>query len=138
MDPLTEAMLRSDGMSQLPLTDTDPMLDELWKNEAFDPEFFDLQPDVYYSAAGNTCGFIPNIPEIVDEVDQADLLVGGNSASATPLSTGLGSTGIFSGSDSNFQWAPESQLNTSAKITHERDHEMAYLIRHFTESVGPW
>ncbi|KAK4501633.1 hypothetical protein PRZ48_007442 [Zasmidium cellare] len=137
MDPLTEAMLRADGMNQLPLTDTDPMLDELWKNEAFDPEYFDLQPDVYYSAAGNTCGFIPNIPEIVDEVDQADMLVGANSASATPLSTGLGSTGIFSGSDSNW-WAPESQLNTSAKITHERDHEMAYLIRHFTESVGPW
>ena len=71
------------------------------------------------------------------EVDQADVLIGGKSASATPLSTGLGSTGIFSGSDSNL-WAPESQLNTSAKITHDRDHEMAYLIRHFTESVGPW
>lgn len=35
-------------------------------------------------------------------------------------------------------WAPESQLNTSAIITDEREHEMAYLIRHFTESVGPW
>lgn len=121
---------------QLPLANTDPMIDDIWKNQPFDPEFFDLEPDVYYSAAGNTCGFLPNIPEIVDEVDQSDILLS-MSASVTPLSTGLGSTGLFSAEDSNL-WAPESQLKTSAQITHERDHEMAYLIRHFTESLGPW
>lgn len=133
LDPATEAMLLADPPVQIPLTNDDTMLDALWKNDNFDPEFFDLQPDAYYSAAGNTCGFLPNIPEIVDEVDQSDILLS-NSASGTPLSTG-----IFSGSfsDSNL-WAPESQLNTSALITSERDHEMAYLIRHFTESIGPW
>lgn len=136
IDPTTEAMLLTDPPMQLPLTDTDPMLDELWKNENFDPLFFDLVPEAYYNEAGNTCGFLPNIPEIVDEVDQSDILVN-HSASATPLSTGLGSTGLFSADDSNL-WAPESQLKTSAQITHERDHEMAFLIRHFTESVGPW
>ncbi|KAI5365015.1 Putative zn(2)-C6 fungal-type DNA-binding domain, fungal transcription factor [Septoria linicola] len=133
LDPTTEAMLLADPPVQIPLTNDDAMLDTLWKSDNFDPEFFDLQPDAYYSAAGNTCGFLPNIPEIVDEVDQSDILLS-NSASGTPLSTG-----IFSGSfsDSNL-WAPESQLNTSALITSERDHEMAYLIRHFTESIGPW
>ena len=35
-------------------------------------------------------------------------------------------------------WPPEGQAKTSAIITDEREHEMAYLIRHFTESVGPW
>ncbi|EME81783.1 uncharacterized protein MYCFIDRAFT_138994 [Pseudocercospora fijiensis CIRAD86] len=98
LDPLTEAMLLADTPAQIPLADADPMLDDMWKAQTFDPEFFDLQPDAYYSAAGNTCGFLPNVPEIVDE----------------------------------------SQLTTSALITHERDHEMAYLIRHFTESIGPW
>ncbi|CAK4033020.1 C6 finger domain [Lecanosticta acicola] len=136
IDPATQALLLADPPLQLPLSDTDPMLDEVWKNQTFDPQFFDLQPDLYYSEAGNTCGFIPNIPEIVDEVDQSDILLN-NSASATPLSTGLGSTGLFSAEDSNV-WAPESQLKTSAQITHERDHEMAYLIRHFTDTLGPW
>lgn len=133
LDKTTEAALLADPPLQIPLTNDDLMLDELWTNENFDPEYFDLQPDAYYSAAGNTCGFLPNIPEIVDEVDQSDILLS-NSASGTPLSTG-----IFSGSYSDSQlWAPESQLNTSALITSERDHEMAYLIRHFTESLGPW
>lgn len=118
---------------QLQLTDP-AIMDALWQNETYDPEWFDLEPDKYYSLAGNTCGFIPNIPNIVDEVDQSDILMN-NSASATPLSTGLGSTGLFS--DSNL-WAPDSQLQTSALITHERDHEIAYLVRHFTESLGPW
>jgi hypothetical protein len=118
---------------------TDPPLfpipdDPLWKDQTYDPEWFDLEPDQYYSLAGNTCGFIPNIPNIVDEVDQSGVLMS-NSASATPLSTALGSTGIFS--DSNL-WPPESQLQTSAIITHEREHEMAFLVRHFTETLGPW
>lgn len=118
---------------QLPFTEA-AVLDDSWQNESYDPEWFDLEPEKYYSLAGNTCGFIPNIPNIVDEVDQSDILFN-NSASATPLSTGLGSTGLFS--DSNL-WAPDSQLQTSALITHERDHEIAYLVRHFTESLGPW
>jgi hypothetical protein len=29
-------------------------------------------------------------------------------------------------------------MHTSAIITDEREHEMAYLIRHFTEAIGPW
>lgn len=88
LDPVTEAMLLADTPAQIPLTDTDPMLDEMWKTQTFDPEFFDLQPDAYYSAAGNTCGFLPNVPEIVDEVDQSDILLS-NSVSGTPLSTGI-------------------------------------------------
>lgn len=122
------------GHPQIHVTDASALLDDAWQNETYDPEWFDLEPEKYYSLAGNTCGFIPNIPNIVDEVDQSDVLIG-NSASATPLSTGLGSTNLFS--DSNL-WAPDSQLQTSALISHERDHEIAYLVRHFTESLGPW
>ncbi len=29
-------------------------------------------------------------------------------------------------------------MQTSTIIADEREHEMAYLIRHFTESLGPW
>ncbi|KAK4570077.1 hypothetical protein LTR86_003047 [Recurvomyces mirabilis] len=35
-------------------------------------------------------------------------------------------------------WALGDQLRTSARITDEREHEMAYLIRHFTETLAPW
>lgn len=126
-DPVTSAVMITHPQMHL----TDPaVLDETWQDQTYDPEWFDLEPDKYYSLAGNTCGFIPNIPNIVDEVDQSDILMN-KSASATPVSTGL----VFS--DSNL-WAPDSQLQTSALITHERDHEIAYLVRHFTESLGPW
>ncbi|SMR56775.1 unnamed protein product [Zymoseptoria tritici ST99CH_1E4] len=130
--PPVEPMLMNDPIL-FPVPD-DAMLDILWKDQTYDPEWFDLEPEKYYSLAGNTCGFIPNIPNIVDEVDQSGYLMG-NTASVTPLSTALGSTGIFS--DSNL-WNPDSQLQTSALITHERDHEMAFLVRHFTECLGPW
>jgi hypothetical protein len=117
------------------LVTDESVLDETWQPETYDPEYFDLIPEKYYSLAGNTCGFLPNIPNIVDEVDQSDILIN-NSASATPLSTGFGSTNMFS--ESNHLCAPDSQLQTSALIMHERDHEIAYLVRHFTESLGPW
>ena len=29
-------------------------------------------------------------------------------------------------------------MHTSAIITDEREHEMAYLVRHFTEAIAPW
>ncbi|KAM3417488.1 hypothetical protein BST61_g5732 [Cercospora zeina] len=133
VEPAADAMLLAQPPMPMAFTTDDAVLDDLWNTQHFDPQFFDLQPDAYYSAAGNTCGFLPNIPEIVDEVDQSDFLLS-NSASGTPLSTA-----IFSGSfaDSTW-WAPASQLNTSALITSERDHEMAYLIRHFTEAIAPW
>jgi hypothetical protein len=44
---------------------------------------------------------------------------------------------LTSGLSSNL-YAPETQMHTSAIITDEREHEMAYLIRHFTEAIGPW
>lgn len=135
LDPATDALLLTEPPTHIPLTHTHPMLDEIWRaTQTYDPEWFDLQPETYYSAAGNTCGFIPNILEIVDEVDHSDVLQL-PSASATPISTSRMSASFSNPSN---LWAPHSQLQTSALLTPERDHEMAYLIRHFTESVGPW
>lgn len=104
------------------------MLDDFWDDQSFDPEWFNIDPTEYYSNGLNSCGFIPNIPKIIDEVDRSDLIQPSTEGAApTPMSF----------SDANV-YAPESQLNTSAIITDEREHEMAYLIRHFTEAIGPW
>lgn len=54
----------------------------------------------------------------------------------SPLS--VGRTSILIRNVHSTVWAPEMQLSTSAIITDEREHEMAYLIRHFTEAIGPW
>ena len=111
-----------------PQFDPDGMLDDVWNDQDFNPEWFNIDPDAYYSNGLNSCGFIPNIPKIIDEVDKGDAMQSTEGAAApTPMSF----------SDTNI-YAPESQLNTSAIITDEREHEMAYLIRHFTEAIGPW
>ncbi|KAI6793075.1 hypothetical protein KC361_g6385 [Hortaea werneckii] len=103
---------------------------EFWDGGNYDPAWFNIEPELYYGNNNNSCGFIPNA-HIIDEVDRNDLRSNTDQAAATPMS-GMGSSAF-----SNF-WAPESQLNTSAIITDEREHEMAYLIRHFTEAIGPW
>lgn len=107
-------------------------LNDTLDTSQFDPAWFDLEPDDFYGKNNNSCGFIPNLP-IVDEVDKS---VPRQSIEAfgTPKS-GLGLDGVDLGN----LWAfPESQLHTSQIITDEREHEMAFLIRHFSESLGPW
>lgn len=109
--------------------DADAMLDDLWNDQSFNPEWFNIDPTEYYSNGLNSCGFIPNIPKIIDEVDRSDLVQQSTEGGAAPTPMSFTDTNIY---------APESQLNTSAIITDEREHEMAYLIRHFTEAIGPW
>lgn len=48
-------------------TDNDPTFDQ-WFDSSFDPELFDIDPSAFYSRNNNSCGFIPNAPNIVDEV----------------------------------------------------------------------
>jgi hypothetical protein len=110
--------------------DIDSMLNEVIDTSQFDPAWFDLEPDSFYGKNNNSCGFIPNLPNIVDEVDKT-LPRPTVEAFGTPLS-GL------DGVDIGNLWAPETQLHTSQIITDEREHEMAFLIRHFSESLGPW
>ena len=109
--------------------DVDSMLNE-FDTSQFDPAWFDLEPDSFYGKNNNSCGFIPNLPNIVDEVDKT-----------LPRPTiepfGTPSSGL-DGVDIGNLWAPETQLHTSQIITDEREHEMAFLIRHFSESLGPW
>lgn len=107
--------------------DIDSMLND---TSQFDPAWFDLEPDSFYGKNNNSCGFIPNLPNIVDEVDKT-LPRPTVEPFGTPLS-GL------DGVDIGNLWAPETQLHTSQIITDEREHEMAFLIRHFSESLGPW
>lgn len=111
-----------------PQLDTTGMLDDGWNDQDFNADWFNIDPGEYYSNGLNSCGFIPNVPKIIDEVDRGDLMQSTEGAAApTPMSF----------SDTNIH-APESQMNTSAIITDEREHEMAYLVRHFTEAIGPW
>ncbi|KAK5166251.1 uncharacterized protein LTR77_008512 [Saxophila tyrrhenica] len=104
--------------------------DNLFDDPAIDPAWFNIEPDVFFGPLGHSCGFIPGAPNIVDEVDKNDVVQSTETSTATPMS--------FGGLSDNNLWAPEAQIHTSAIITDEREHEMAYLIRHFTEAIGPW
>nr|POE56694.1 hypothetical protein CFP56_33666 [Quercus suber] len=128
----------------------EPDVNEPWDEGTFDPEWFNLEPDTFYGVGGNSCGFLPNLPNIVDEVDKKSLGAVRSIESVEQL-TGISSLperymlpGFSDGwtfvdlVESSNIWASESQFQTSAIITDEREHEMAYLIRHFTESIGPW
>jgi hypothetical protein len=136
-------------------------LDDVFDESSFDPAWFNLDPDIYYDDKNNSCGFIPNA-QIIDEVDRNDFQQSTevvDMASGTPLS--LSNFNTLVGTDSltgtaeyalqhqfmcnavltvrsSSLWQLEGQMKTSALITDEREHEMAYLIRHFTESLGPW
>lgn len=138
-DAVVERTSFPGAFSSLQGLQQDPVVDELWNESDFDPAWFNLQPDEYYSSGNNSCGFIP-AAHIVDEVDRADLK--SNPVDLDALSTsgvdsfqGTSISDTLAGENS---WARQSQLQTSAIITDEREHEMAYLIRHFTESIGPW
>lgn len=109
--------------------DIDSMLNDVLDTSQFDPAWFDLEPDSFYGKNNNSCGFIPNLPNIVDEVDKNDF---------RPSIENFGTPMSGSNTAESNLWAPESQFHTSQIITDEREHEMAFLIRHFTESIGPW
>ena len=134
------------------------MINDVLSDPSFDPEWFNLDPSVYYETGDNSCGFIPDLPNIVDEVDRDEFGQPNDPKDGSPM-LGLESLTdryVLSRSDRHPQsyalrtrkvlteisnsnlWAPEMQLTTSAIITDEREHEMAYLIRHFTEAIGPW
>ncbi|KAK5695561.1 hypothetical protein LTR17_024578 [Elasticomyces elasticus] len=101
----------------------------------FDPEYFDLEPDVFYSAQNNSCGFIPN-SNIIDEVDRKDFKMISDTTISTPMS--MSGFMSFGGTGSSSFWPPEGQQTTSRILTDEREHEMAFLVRHFAEQLGPW
>lgn len=127
--PGQDPKLSSDILQQDASVNADTMLDDFWHDQSFDPEWFNIDPTEYYSNGLNSCGFIPNIPKIIDEVDRSDLVQQSTEGAAAPTPMSFSESNVY---------APESQLNTSAIITDEREHEMAYLIRHFTEAIGPW
>ena len=54
--------------------DTDAYLDDIFNDPAFDPEWFNIDPSTFYGNSNNACGFIPDIPNIIDEVDRSDLM----------------------------------------------------------------
>ncbi|KAK6439722.1 hypothetical protein LTR95_004076 [Oleoguttula sp. CCFEE 5521] len=109
--------------------DIDNILNEVLDPLQFDPDWFNLEPDSFYGKNNNSCGFIPNLPEIVDEVDKFDAMT---SIEKSDLRLPR------PGTSQSLPWATDSQFHTSGLITDEREHEMAFLIRHFTESIGPW
>jgi hypothetical protein len=56
------------GLDTIP---DDLELDDVFDEAAFDPAWFNLDPDIYYDNKNNSCGFIPNA-QIIDEVDRND------------------------------------------------------------------
>lgn len=56
----------------LPLDDLNSQIldDANWTNPWFDAQFFDLEPSVYYAQGNNSCGFVSEQPNIIDEVDR--------------------------------------------------------------------
>lgn len=109
--------------------DIDNMLNEDLDPTKFDPAWFNLEPDSFYGKNNNSCGFIPNLPDIVDEVDRLD---------ARPTTEAYDARLPRPSTSQSLPWAADSQFHTSGLITDEREHEMAFLTRHFVESVGPW
>ena len=71
-------------------SDCDPLIDDIFSDPNFDPEWFNLDPDSFYSTGLNSCGFIPDAPNIIDEVDRNDLVqsieTGSETGAPTPIS----------------------------------------------------
>nr|POE90363.1 hypothetical protein CFP56_71088 [Quercus suber] len=68
--PASSFDIGADSVLTQPLLFQEPNGKESWNETTFDPEWFDLEPDTFYSMGGNSCGFLPNLPNIVDEVDR--------------------------------------------------------------------
>ena len=81
-----------DGTTMLPISElarqdeNDILVDDILNDPSFDPEWFDIDPLVFYGSGGNSCGFLPNIPNIVDEVDRDGLIQTPDVVSDTPHS----------------------------------------------------
>ena len=61
-------------VNELPelVEDNDAIFD-IFNDPAFDPAWFDIDPAIYDDAA-ISCGFLPDVPSIVDEVDRDDVI----------------------------------------------------------------
>lgn len=97
------------------------------ENLTYDEEFFDLMPDVYYARHNNSCGFFPGVPPIISDIDQS--------------SFGTYQPGDISSPDAHFSIASEIQRVTTPanqKIAEERENEVNYLVKNYTEVIGPW
>lgn len=71
--------------SDLP-PDSDAILQDILSDPSFNPDWFNIDPSDYYGANNNSCGFIPNIPNIIDEVDRSDIMQTTEMMEGTPMS----------------------------------------------------
>ena len=67
----------------------DPLLDDIFNDPSFDPTWFDLDPDAFYSTGLNSCGFLPEVQSIVDEVDRNDLAMSIEAENSAPTPQSL-------------------------------------------------
>ena len=63
---------------------------DIFNDPEFDPAWFDLEPSDFYGDSAASCGFIPSVPNIVDEVDRGDILQSIEPDTATSPASGLG------------------------------------------------
>lgn len=117
-------------------TDAPFILTDGFSDEDFDARFFDLDPNEYFAAEGNCCGFIPSVSLISD-----------SSGLQGPSFSWLSDVNLEGYSTSGYD--PEADKSeTSDKLeteasspmpssSSEADQETAYLIRYFAERISP-
>ena len=88
-----------------------PTPDIFMSDSLWDDSFFVIDPDEYYAMHYNNCGVISEVPAVTDNSD----------------SFGTQHVAPF-----------DLEITHSYPLVQERDHEMAFLVRHFTEVIGPW
>lgn len=66
----------------------DELYYDIFNDPTFDPAWFDIDPEEAYKSSAASCGFIPTVPNIVDEVDRMD--VRQSTETNTSPSSGLG------------------------------------------------
>lgn len=71
-----------------PQTVDDDLYYDIFNDPAFDASWFNIDPEEAYRSSAASCGFIPTVPNIVDEVDRMDVLQ--STEAITSPASGLG------------------------------------------------
>ena len=113
---------------------TEPLLEYKVEGEppepVFDESFFDLDPTVYYTVNGNSCGFLPSVPIVPDESNQ----IGFQQFSPSELL----SIDVTEVNSPDTQRSQKAESGSNQTLVDEREQEMSFLVTHFTRVIGPW
>ena len=87
----THGILYPDGahQQQQPI-DENELFYDIFNDPDFDPAWFDIEPADSYSGTAASCGFITDIPNIIDEVDRQSIVLSTEADASTTPGSGLG------------------------------------------------